>query len=129
MKFSVRRIQEECIALAILATAIGIAEDQQKGVFDAFRQLTAPSAEICGMYRCLSISRELARLFGGSDALSGTTGGQYFYCDGNLVYDVTIVPSRQLAPPRLTRKSGGGASSRSNLISVRRRSVTTGTAF
>ena len=95
MKFSVRRTHEECIAFAVSDTGIGIAEDQQEGILDAFRQADSALAQIWRYWTGPFHSRELARLLGGTIASCESGRGSTFTATVPLVYDVTNVLSRQ----------------------------------
>ncbi len=90
------------IALTVSDTGIGIAEEQQQSIFEAFRQADGTiSRKYGGTGLGLSISRELARLLGATIALESKAGeGSRFTLTLPLAYDPAQVPAREEMPVR-----------------------------
>ncbi len=101
VKLSIRSTGDGAIALAVADSGIGIADEQQKTIFDAFHQADSTiSRKYGGTGLGLSISRELVRLLGGSIALSSRLGA-------GSTFTVTIPEAYD--PARVLPRETGGA--------------------
>jgi signal transduction histidine kinase/CheY-like chemotaxis protein/CHASE3 domain sensor protein len=99
VRFSIQPVDGGRIAFSVADTGIGIAQEQQQSVFDAFHQADGTiSRKYGGTGLGLSISRQLARLLGGSIDLKSQPGeGSTFTVTVPISYDPAKVAPREVA--------------------------------
>lgn len=103
VSLSIALAGDDQIALSVTDTGIGIAEEQQQSIFEAFHQADSTiSRQYGGTGLGLSISRQLVRLLGGTLELASRQGqGSTFIVTIPVYYDPAKVPTRE-APQNMS---------------------------
>lgn len=107
----VSRQDDGRVAFTVRDTGVGIAADQQKAIFDAFRQADGTiSRKYGGTGLGLSISRELARLLGGDVTVESAEGkGSLFGLVLPERYDPSLLKTSETAKPAFTKRPANPA--------------------
>lgn len=100
VKLTVRRVGVDQLGFAVTDTGIGISEEQQGSIFEAFHQADgAISRKFGGTGLGLSISRQLTRLLGGSIAVDSRLGqGSTFTVTIPVALEADKIASREVQP-------------------------------
>ncbi|MDE1895924.1 MAG: response regulator [Rhodospirillales bacterium] len=101
---SIQRANNSSIAFSVRDSGIGISQEQQALIFDAFHQADSTiSRKYGGTGLGLSISRELVRLLGGTIQVRSQAGaGSVFTVIVPEIYDPRLVPPRDARPQMAT---------------------------